>query len=194
MFPLRVLYVGQSFGKTGNRTAFDRLSSHSTFQKILTELPEKHPNQHLYVYLLEITERLMMSFVPPRKDDAEKDKLDREHLRSVICDLPRENQVVNIAEAAIINYFKPEYNVNFVENFPDKNHKGYKQYFDLDYNALTLEIYPDFEGELAPIKLYSDTAELASPWQFIRYNLFNDNNRANMYEIFREKEGNNIIL
>ncbi len=32
----------------------------------------------------------------------------------------------------MINYFKPEYNINFVENFPDENHRGYRQYFDLD--------------------------------------------------------------
>ena len=37
------------------------------------------------------------------------------------------NQIINITEAAMINYFKPPYNINFIDNFPDKNHKGYSQ-------------------------------------------------------------------
>jgi|GEM_PF-3100290 len=36
-----------------------------------------------------------------------------------------EQQIINITEAALINYFKPPYNVNFVENFPNVRHKGY---------------------------------------------------------------------
>ncbi|MCR4781822.1 MAG: hypothetical protein K5851_03655 [Lachnospiraceae bacterium] len=115
------------------------------------------------------------------------DSEDMEHIEKVFCNLPIENQVINIAEAAIINYFKPAYNKMYKENFPNENHKGYKQYYDLDYNALTVEIFPDFEA-FPPIVLFTDTAKLASPWDFIQYDLFNDNNRKSMYEIFQPRK------
>ena len=93
---------------------------------------------------------------------------------------------MRVGYRAIINFFKPEYNKMYKENFPDETHNGYKQYFDLDYNALTVEMYPDFD-DMPPMVLYTDTTELRTPWDFIEYNLFNDNNRKNMYEIFLQK-------
>lgn len=179
---LKVLYVGQAYGDDGNRTAFTRLSSHSTYQKILSDLQEKYPNKTLFIYLMEINYSLMTSMDPFQKT-VKNDAEDRAYIQDITCNLPIERQVINIAEAAIINYFKPEYNKMYKENFPDKNHKGYKQYYDLDYNALTLEMYPDFD-DMPPIVLYTDTAELKTHWDFIRYDLFNDNNRKSMYEIF----------
>ena len=93
---------------------------------------------------------------------------------------------INITEAALINYFKPEYNVNFIDNFPDENHKGYKKYYDLDYNALSVEL--DLEFDHAPIiQLYTSTNRINSSFDFIRYQLFNDNERSNMYEIFTKE-------
>ena len=182
---LRVLYVGQSYGSDGKRTAFTRLSSHSTYQKILSDLQEKYPNKTLFIYLMEVNYSLMTS-IDPFQNAVKSDDEDRAHMEEFICNLPIERQVINIAEAGIINFFKPEYNKMYKENFPDENHKGYKQYYDLDYNALTIEMYPYFD-DIPSIVLYSDTAELKSPWDFIEYNLFNDNNRKNMYEIFIQR-------
>ena len=50
---------------------------------------------------------------------------DDSHFNEVISTLPEYQQVINITEAALINYFKPIYNTCFVENFPNTNHKGY---------------------------------------------------------------------
>lgn len=101
-----------------------------------------------------------------RQETVKSDSEDSEHIKNVICNLPIENQVINIAEAAIINYFKPEYNKMYVENFPDVNHKGYKQYYDLDYNTLTVEIYPQLYVLPSSIILFTETASLRSAWDF----------------------------
>ena len=180
---LKVLYVGQSYGAAGKRTAFNRLSSHSTYQKILSDLQERYPNKALYIYLMEINYSLLTT-MDPRQETVKSDSEDSEHIKNVVCNLPIENQVINIAEAAIINYFKPEYNKMYVENFPDVNHKGFKQYYDLDYNALTVEIYPQLYVLPSSIILFTETASLRSPWDFIKYTLYNDNNRKSMYDIF----------
>ncbi len=108
------------------------------------------------------------------------------HLNDVFSTLPKEKQVINIAEAAIINYFKPDYNTNFVDNFPSIKHKGYKQYYDLDYNCLDVELDMSFEG-IPYLQLYTSTNRLDNPFHWIKYNLFNDPNRSNMTDIFKEK-------
>lgn len=182
-----VLYIGQAYGKEGKRTAFDRLASHSTLQKILTDYQSKHPDRHLYILLLEFTPNLSMSFDGLSKKYTKSEAESDQHMRDVICNLPKNQQIINITEAALINYFKPEYNVNFVENFPDEHHKGYKQYFDLDYNALVVEL--DLEFDNAPlIQFYTQTNRINSSFDFIHYNLYNDNNRLSIYEIFKNKD------
>lgn len=57
-----VLYIGQSYGKRGERTAITRLSSHSTLQKILMDCQSKYSDKHIYLLLLEITPLLNMTF------------------------------------------------------------------------------------------------------------------------------------
>lgn len=106
-------------------------------------------------------------------------------MMNVLQNLPEEQQIVNISEAALINYFKPEYNRNFVENFPNENHKGYKQYFDLDYNCFSFEMDLEFD-HTAIIQLYSSTNRINSCYDYVKYNLYNDPNRKSMYNIFKD--------
>lgn len=179
-----VLYVGQAYGRNGERTAITRLTSHSTLQKILADCQSRYADKHIYVLLLEISANLNMSFDGITKKYSMSEENDNIHMEKVLSDLPKEQQVVNITEAALINYFKPIYNINFVENFPDIKHKGYKQYFDLDYNCLTVEL--DLEFDRFPvIQLYTKTNRINSSFDFISYNLFNDSSRKNMYAIFQ---------
>lgn len=180
-----VLYVGQAYGSRGERTALTRLSSHSTLQKILTDCQSKYADKHIYILLLEMSTKLNMSFDGLTKKYSVSEDKDIAHMNKVLSDLPREQQVINITEAALINYFKPMYNVNFVENFPDIKHRGYKQYFDLDYNCLVVEL--DLEFDNAPIiQLYTSSNRINSIFDYIRYDLFNDSNRRNMYDIFKD--------
>ena len=181
-----VLYIGQAYGKNGERTAFDRLEQHSTLQKILTKYRNENPDKHIYVLLLEIQKQLAMSFDGISKEYEKTEEESDKHMDEICCNIPEDEQVINITEAALINYFKPEYNVNFIDNFPDENHKGYKKYHDLDYNALSVEL--DLEFDHAPIiQLYTSTNRINSSFDFIRYQLFNDNERSNMYEIFTKE-------
>lgn len=179
-----VLYIGQAYGKEGSRDAFDRLSSHSTLQKILMQAKENYPTKHFYIFLYEINGSLGMLF-DGRKQQYKK-SLDESqaHMHEVICDLPKDKQIVNITEAALINYFKPPYNEKLVENFPNRNLKGYKQYFDLDYNALTVELDLDFDG-MSDIEFYTETNSIASVFDFVRYSLHNEPDRLSMYDIFQ---------
>lgn len=89
----------------------------------------------------------------------------------------------------MINYFKPIYNEKLVNNFPNRNLKSYRQYFDLDYNSLTVEL--DLELDYyPPLQFYTENARINSIWEAIRYELFNERDRASMYDIFRKKGDN----
>ncbi len=58
------------------------------------------------------------------------------------------------------------------------------EYFDLDYNWLTVEVDLDFDN--TPVYSYIQTQTNANSFDFIRYSLFNDNNRKSMYDIFEK--------
>jgi len=151
-----VLCIGQSYGKRGERTAITRLSSHPTLQTILTDCQSKYSDKHIYLLLLEVTPLLNMTFDGISKKYTKSIEESDKHLEDVLQNLPEEQQIVNISEAALINYFKPPYNKNFIENFPNKSHKGYKQYFDLDYNCFSFEMDLEF-NYCAPVQLYSSS-------------------------------------
>ncbi len=138
-----ILYIGQSFGKKGERNALTRLKSHETLQKILTDVSYTDIDSELVITLWEFSPILLSSF-DGRNEYLVSDKEDKVHLRNVInSSLSMDDkQIVNVTEAALINYFKPEYNEKFKSNFPDINHKGYKYYYDYDYNSIIVELDP----------------------------------------------------
>ncbi|WP_339279462.1 hypothetical protein NYE40_05255 [Paenibacillus sp. FSL W8-1187] len=179
---MEVLYIGQSYAG-GHRFAQHRLSAHSTLQKILTDFHSKYHDKRIYLLLLEMTPMLNTTMDGISKKYQVSEQEDQEHLEKVLSNLPVYEQVINITEAAMINYFKPYYNTNFIENFPSAKHKGYKQYFDLDYNCLTVEMDMEFDN-LPMIILSTETNKISNPWEFIEFNLYNDSDRTNMYDIF----------
>jgi hypothetical protein len=73
---LKVLYIGQSYGVEGARTAPDRLQSHSTLQGIYSEAIIKNPDCEVWFILTsfeQIDETMKVS---------EEDKIkDTEHLK-----------------------------------------------------------------------------------------------------------------
>ncbi|MGW5891891.1 hypothetical protein [Priestia megaterium] len=176
-----IIYIGQSFGKDGERTAPERLKSHSTLQKIQSELLFEAPEQDLALVLLEFTPQLLSSMDGITKNYETSDEEDRAHLKRIMSNPPtdRMNQIINITEAALINYFKPEYNEKFKDNFPDVEHKGYKQYYDLDYNAIAVELDPDAIG----LKFFSKEKDYPL-FESIKYTLHPENIRRSMFDIF----------
>lgn len=69
--------------------------------------------------------------------------------------------------------------------FQTKTIKDIEQYFDLDYNMLTIEIDLSFDD--APcVQFCTSTNKVTSSLDFIRYKLFNDNTRKSMYDIFEK--------
>ncbi|MGG1554620.1 SEC-C metal-binding domain-containing protein [Paenibacillus ferrarius] len=181
----KVLYVGQAYGKDGKRTAFERLTSHEKMIEILGDTLYSGNNYDVGVSLWEFTPRLMTSFdgisnnyvISPDQDSHRVEEvLKHQSHQSVTID----KQIVNITEAALINYFKPHYNEKLKDNFPDIKHKGYKYYYNYDFNSVCVEL----DTDCINISLYSDLIENHCEWDFIQYILDNDKKRKDMFEIF----------
>ncbi|MDU1453163.1 hypothetical protein [Paraclostridium sordellii] len=181
---MEVLYIGQAFGNNGDRTAIQRLKSHEKLQRILVDCNSKYPDKRIYILLLEMSPVLNTVFDGISKEFMCTEEETHSHIENVIKNKLEENQIINIAEAAMINYFKPKYNTNFIENFPNEKHKGYRQYYDLDYNSISIELDMSFDNH--NIILYTETNYI-KPFRYIKYNIFNDPNRADMYSIFKEE-------
>ena len=141
---LEVLYVGQAHGQHGKRLAVDRLSDHRTFQRILAESGESNPSDEVLLLFSDTSTRNIVSTAgdfsvePTASADEEQRHLDR----SREIKLDRRTRVT-LAEAALINYFRPAYNVLHKDSFrPDrmKRLKTLKKLFEFDLTALIVEI------------------------------------------------------
>ncbi|AFC32146.1 hypothetical protein PM3016_5446 [Paenibacillus mucilaginosus 3016] len=176
-----ILYIGQSFGKEGERQALDRLKSHSTLQEIQSDLLFNGTVRDLAISLWEFTPKLFSLFDGKSKVYDVSESEDIQHMMQIIKDPPLHinKQIINITEAALINYFKPEFNDKLKNNFPDVNHSGYKEYYDLDYNSLIVEIDP--ETISANMYTKEKNYNILKP---IQYGLHPENVRKSMFEIF----------
>lgn len=180
-----IIYIGQSFGKNGERTAPERLRSHSTLQKIQADLLFEEPERDLTLTLLEFTPKLLASMDGISKQYEKSEEEDIAHLEAITRNPPLElsNQIINVTEAALINYFKPEYNEKFKDNFPDIAHKGYKEYYDLDYNAISVELDPD----AISVNFFSQEKRYMQ-YRSIKYPLYSEEIRKSMFDIFSKEE------
>lgn len=153
---LKVLYVGQAFGG-GNRTAIDRLRSHSTLQKILAETYYDSPDSEIMVLTIEYEPYRVITSMDGRAREAIKDERDGKRFISIIDNPLKQGQQISLAEAALIRYFQPKYNKIYKKKFPSRELKVLAKCYEYDFSALVVEINTD-ELHLA---LHSDTVRPA---------------------------------
>ncbi|WP_457324857.1 hypothetical protein [Roseateles sp. P5_E11] len=143
---LEVLYIGQTFGAQGDRLAVDRLSRHSTLQRILADVADECGRDE--VLLLGLTyghAKNMLStagnrWVEPSATSAEE----HAHWKKAGSQTFTRRDRILLAEAALINYFKPHYNLQHLDSFSTKERrrklKTLRSLFREDFSALMVEI------------------------------------------------------
>lgn len=135
-----VVYVGQAFGKQGERTAWDRLQSHSTVQRILADTPR---DQQVWITMAAVADvQLAYEMVPG--PTATSDDEDNRHIESILEALERgdfrDKEAVALAEAGMIRYFQPEYNDRLKHRFPTRESVPLETARGLDLHTLVVEI------------------------------------------------------
>ncbi|QIH11710.1 MULTISPECIES: hypothetical protein [unclassified Pseudomonas] len=141
---LEVLYVGQAVGRTKSRNALDRLLSHNKLQQILAETSTHFPEREVLLLLYRFEHgRTIISnggdFNVGAQASDEQDSAHMDRLRNVRLN---RKEVVSLAEAGLINYFKPYYNTLIkTNNFSSKDKlKVLKQLLKKGIAGLVVEL------------------------------------------------------
>jgi len=165
-----VKYIGQAYGKDGSRNAVDRLLKHETLQKIaLKGVPDGY-RLTLLMLAIEPNNQIFTSMNP----FAEKKDESGQRIKSGLDKLFNTNEVEQVAlyEAALIRYFRPEYNIEFKNSFPSTNLKILQDCYEKDFSAVIAEICID---EL-PFRLFSQEVQPAL-YHMAKHDLHKDENR-----------------
>ncbi len=163
---LEILYIGQSYGVEGARTAPDRLKSHSTLQGIYAAAIQNNPDYEIWLMLTSF-QQINITLMDGRTKYTEQElEDDNERFKAVHYKLNyegiNEQQKINFTEAALIRYFEPPYNIEYKNTFPNPAHKTYAECYELNINAVAIEV---------------ETLEKAN------YNVFSQNVPVNWYHI-----------
>lgn len=141
---LEVLYIGQSYGVDGARTAPERLKKHETLQAIYAEALGKNPDQEIWLMLFSFSQLGLTIFDGRTKFNEEEREQDigraTEFFHKFTTGGLTEQQFINFTEAALIRYFKPKYNKDYVNTFPNPSHTTYTECYDLDINSVAIEL------------------------------------------------------
>lgn len=139
---LEVLYVGQAYGTDGSRQATDRLMAHETLQKVYSEIIGREPHKEVWLALLSFQSPILMTSIDGRKGSTFQTTEDEDdaHRHQVTHTDVSWHQQINFAEASLIRYFQPRYNTEFKNTFPSPAHKTYAECYDLDLNAVSVEL------------------------------------------------------
>lgn len=134
-----VLYVGQAYAE-GRRSAFERLRSHSTPQKILAQSQHEDPDSEIVVFAFEYAPYRLITQMDGMAKGVESGEVDSQRFMSIVENPLTEHQQICLVEAALIRYFSPKYNEIYKENFPSDSHKILRQCYELDIAGLAVEI------------------------------------------------------
>lgn len=178
LLDLEILYIGQSYGVEGDRYAQERLQSHSTLQFIYSEAIRRSPDQEIWLALWCFDPMLIASFDGRESTvTTTTDEEDEAHIEKVFRTRISRQQEINLTEAALIRYFRPEYNEMFKNSFPNPAHRTYSECYQLDLNAIGVEV----DSEPLQCRLWSPAAE--PRWQhIIIFPLHSDEQRQSMFD------------
>lgn len=152
---LKVLYVGQAYGKDGHRLAADRLASHSTLQKIYSDIMYNSPNEEAWLVLLNF-ENYAVSMAGGDLSNASSSLEESlNHFINFSTTPISFDQEITFTEAALIKYFEPHYNKEYKTNFPSSSHSSYDQCYKLDINSIMFVL----ETNNLFTRLYSESVE-----------------------------------
>ncbi|HEP1780797.1 TPA: type I restriction endonuclease subunit S [Streptococcus suis] len=161
----KILYIGKAHGNKNSRTAKDRLISHSTVQKILSDSNDLKIDYDIKVLVFSIIEYKVATTL----GDVSVSGLSVED----IGDFPSDKNLISLVEAKLINYFKPEYNQTFTKGkVPKISDESYNDYFTKDFNSMII----DFRN-LGEIFFYTDNIKSFNTFSdFIDYEISGNTN------------------
>lgn len=157
---LKVMYVGQAFGRTATKKIDYRLANHDKIQKVCLGVVNSGSNEEvLIIGIIAATNDIATSMVTPQTDRTDFTLEAMLELRDKAAMRPPEGQQVTILEASLIRYFQPPLNKEYKSTFPSPDFDSYDQIYEteFDYSAFSLETWPNARiySEMVPDRKYS---------------------------------------
>ncbi|MBW4622183.1 MAG: hypothetical protein KME17_22870 [Cyanosarcina radialis HA8281-LM2] len=178
LISLDVLYVGQSYGVKGSRTAATRLKNHSTLQNIYFESIKRSPDRDIWLLFISFNQVKFITMDPKQQIYETSLKQDYKHIKRVMNTDISEQQKINFTEAALIRYFQPEYNKIFKKSFPNSAHQTYSECYELDINSIIVELQTQDIGYM----IKSD--RVPPQWGHLAiFNIHSSEERKSMFEL-----------
>lgn len=147
---LLVEYVGQGFGKNGERNALDRLigegkkGGHGALQRLLSELQTTWINEEIFIgfYSFEFSRIIFFAGASHTEYDEPKFTFDEAPNRMAsIGDFEIDQELRNdLAEASLIRYFEPRLNTIYKTVFPMRSHKMLEKFYENDVTGLFISL------------------------------------------------------
>ncbi len=185
---MEVLYIGQSYGVEGARTAPDRLKSHSTLQGIYAEAMTNNPDSEIWLALASF-EEILITIMNGRLNWTQSE-LDADNIRRpgimnrVLNQGLNEQQKINFTEAALIRYFQPPYNKIYKDSFPNPAHSTYSECYEIDINSIVIELQT---CEILNCNFFSEVID-RKPYHSATFFLHSLKERMDMFDITKWKK------
>lgn len=190
----KVLYIGQAFGnEQGKRSAIDRLKSHSTLQKILADCLASKPASEIQIGIFQFDRAKLLTAMDGRDKSVISDIRDTKRLFNVIDARISLKSEIAIIEAALIRYFKPEYNIKLKEDLPSQTSKTLQDCYKYDISAIAVNLVTRFEQYNMDVQLYSDFAPKKT-WHLVQIELHNPEERKTFFCIGKDRVVNPNII
>lgn len=120
-----VLYIGQSVVSGNNVPVLDRTIKHDTYQKVLEDYIQSHPDKEVFSFFLSFKQDADIDS-PEAGDELVQKNFIENFTKNYFTPTNKElKQNVTLLEAALIYYFKPIYNEKFVNHSPNKKHDSF---------------------------------------------------------------------
>lgn len=127
-----LLYIGSS------KNVYRRLKNHETILKIYRDTASARPNKEIFVWMLKPESKLYKQSTGDFSSILLSSSVwHKEGLLGI--DVGSEN-LLFIAEAMLINYFKPEYNEQYVNKMPNTSHAVYAKLRDVGVKNLQVDL------------------------------------------------------
>jgi hypothetical protein len=138
---LEVLYIGQSYGRNKKRQIDKRLTNHEKLQKIALEIIQKGTLEEVLVIGLNyLVKDLATALVTVDTDRSQFSLENLIKLKNNASKRIPESQEVTVYEAALINYFQTELNIEYREKFPSLGYSSYEEIYKTKFDYTSMEI------------------------------------------------------
>lgn len=115
LLQFEILYIGKALGRKGARNSIQRLASHSKFQEVLEDINDNNPGEQAFVMLFDFKHPKVMLISNPLAIESSEREKERKRMETLYeTSIPRE-EYISMAEAVLIDYFKPRYNSTYTD-------------------------------------------------------------------------------